>query len=476
MSERPVSGLARLRHDLRTPVNHILGYAELLAEELADHGLPANKDLSRIAQAARSILELINSRLDGTEGDTTGSCQVLEPESADAGALPRTGRPRITGRILIVDDDPDNRDVLSRHLTRQGHSTRQAADGAEALQILEDGPFELVLLDVMMPGQDGFSVLQEIKSRPTLRHLPVIMISALDDLSGVIRCIETGAEDFLAKPFNPTLLRARIGACLEKMKLRDAEQTHLRLIEETQARLSADLAEAAKYVRSILPAPASEPFPIDWSYLPSTELGGDAFGYHWIDGEHFAIYLLDVCGHGVGASLLSVSAIHVIRSEAVTGTDFRDPSAVLSGLNAMFRMERQNNMYFTIWYGVYHLPTRTLRHASGGHPPALLMVPGMSEPEEFRAPGPIIGVLSKTVFESATAKIPPAATLVVLSDGAYEIRQSDGRMTDFEEFKAFIAARAADPAFFQKWLDRIREQRQEGPLDDDFSLLRVQFP
>src|SRR5262249_30183233 len=124
-------------------------------------------------------------------------------------------------------------------------------------------------------------------------------------------------------PFNPTLLRARITACLEKKLLREAEQRHLQEIEATHRRLSEELTEAANYVRSILPPPTETPLRVDWKYQPSTELGGDAFGYHWIDRDHFAVYLLDVCGHGVAASLLSVAAINAIRSGALANTDFR---------------------------------------------------------------------------------------------------------------------------------------------------------
>jgi sigma-B regulation protein RsbU (phosphoserine phosphatase) len=115
-----------------------------------------------------------------------------------------------------------------------------------------------------------------MKADPQTRHIPVIMISALDELDSVIRCIEAGAEDYLPKPFNPTLLRARISACLEKNALREAEQRNLRVIEETQRRLNEELAEAANYVRSIFPPPVESPLRIDWKYQPSTELGGDA--------------------------------------------------------------------------------------------------------------------------------------------------------------------------------------------------------
>jgi sigma-B regulation protein RsbU (phosphoserine phosphatase) len=175
-----------------------------------------------------------------------------------------------------------------------------AVNGRDALEKIAAEPFDMVLLDLIMPELDGFQVLQRLKADPAHRHLPVIMISALDELDSVIRCIESGAEDYLPKPFNPTLLRARISACLEKKAMRDAEQRYLQTIEETKNRLDGELAEAAHYVRSILPEPSEAPLPIDWKYTPSTELGGDAFGYHWIDDEHFGRSLhTERFGHGL---------------------------------------------------------------------------------------------------------------------------------------------------------------------------------
>ncbi|MBI4783897.1 MAG: response regulator [Oscillatoriophycideae cyanobacterium NC_groundwater_1537_Pr4_S-0.65um_50_18] len=138
------------------------------------------------------------------------------------------------GLVLIVDDNEMNRDLLSRRLTKQGHSIVLAEDGLQALATLRQQPFDLVLLDVMMPGMNGYQVLEHVKSDATLRHIPVIMISALDDIDSVVRCIELGAEDYLFKPFNPTLLKARIGASLEKKRLRDQEQAFLKQIQTEQ--------------------------------------------------------------------------------------------------------------------------------------------------------------------------------------------------------------------------------------------------
>ncbi len=138
-------------------------------------------------------------------------------------------------RILIVDDEPLNVDLLEQELELLGYRTISAADGLEALEQLEAMPVDLVLLDAMMPRLDGFEVLARIKTNPALRHLPVLMISALDELRHAVRGIELGAEDFLPKPFDPVLLKARIGACLEKKRWHDLESAYRREIERERA-------------------------------------------------------------------------------------------------------------------------------------------------------------------------------------------------------------------------------------------------
>ena len=180
---------------------------------------------------------------------------------------------------------------------------------------------------------------------------------------------------------------------------------------------------SAMFLR-ILPAPVAEPFAVEWLFVPSTELGGDSFGYHWVDGEHFALYLLDVCGHGVGSALLSITVTNTLRSGALLNTDFRMPEAVLASLNQVFQMENQNGLYFTIWYGVYHRPTGTLRYASAGHPPPIL-VSGAREQrgkaKSLPAVGCPVGILPDALYESKECTLAGPARLFLFSDGAYEI-------------------------------------------------------
>jgi sigma-B regulation protein RsbU (phosphoserine phosphatase) len=325
-----------------------------------------------------------------------------------------------------------------------------------------------------------------MKQTGLLQRLPVIVISSTEQIDTAVRCIEFGAEDYLPKTYNPTLLRARVTSSVEKKRLRDLDalrtlqlQMEKNRLEQTQKRLDHELDEAFRYVRSSFPAQLETPLKVDWFYQPSTELGGDAFGYHWVDDDHFAVYLLDVCGHGVGACLLAVTAINVIRSQGVAGVDFRDPGAVLAGISNAFLCERHNDMYFTLWYGVYRLSTRTLTHASGGHPPALLLGPvdadGRHSSASLRSPGLIVGVMEDVPYASDSVTVPEGATLIVLCDGCFEIRSNDGREGTFEEFESFMREAGSRPSGLSDLFDWARQRHGEGPLDDDFSIVRVSF-
>ena len=138
----------------------------------------------------------------------------------------------VSPALLVVDDNEDNRYTLVRRLKRQGYDHVVTAEhGRQALDLLAARPFDLVLLDIMMPEMTGYEVLETMKADSKIRHIPVIMISAVDEIDSVVRCIELGAEDYLAKPFNPTLLRARVGASLERKRLRDREMAYLKELE-----------------------------------------------------------------------------------------------------------------------------------------------------------------------------------------------------------------------------------------------------
>src|ERR1051326_1566229 len=220
-------------------------------------------DLLRIEGAARRLRDLAPPLLRELADSITGQGRLLAGDTAasagnGAGVDPSPIRDpehepgAASGTVLIVDDNEANRALLARRLRRQGYTVSLAENGRQALEKLRARRFDLVLLDVIMPEMGGYPVLQKMKDDPELRHLPVIMISALDDLDMLARCIQKGAEDYLAKPFDPVLLAARIGSSLEKKRLHDQEQRTYQALVQSQEHLAAELGQAAAYVKSLL--------------------------------------------------------------------------------------------------------------------------------------------------------------------------------------------------------------------------------
>ena len=236
-----------LRHDLRTPLNAIKGYGEMLREDVADAGAEAfAADLDKLLGEATLLLDRIDGLVTYSGADASAFDEVarsstliaapammvesllkaVRPVPANEGELAAV-RP---SRILVVDDNASNRDLLSRRLQRHRHTVLQAEDGATALALVEKEALDLILLDLMMPGINGYDVLKLLKRDPRFRDIPVIMISALSELNSIVRCIEAGADDYLAKPFDPTLLRARVGSSLEKKHMRDREREMMKAL------------------------------------------------------------------------------------------------------------------------------------------------------------------------------------------------------------------------------------------------------
>jgi sigma-B regulation protein RsbU (phosphoserine phosphatase) len=481
--------LHQLCHELRTPVNHIIGYSELLQEQAQDAGLKKHlPDLQKIHGAAQTWLALMEEYLipPGNPSAPSGGLTVsaMSPPILDAGIRFQGPMPGALaalpehGSLLVVDDDEINRDLLARRLRRHGYTVSLAANGLEALKLVRGQPFDLVLLDMIMPGIDGYQVLAKMKSDTTLRNLPVIMISALDQEQGVARCIEMGAEDYLSKPINPVFLRARIGACLEKKRLRDNERRTYQALLESQQKLAAELAEAASYISSLLPKPLAGKVHADWRFVPSEQLGGDVLSYHWLDDSHLACFVIDVCGHGLSAAFLSISVLNVLRSQALPGTDFKNPAAVLSGLNAKFPMEEHHNMYFTVWYGVYETTTRQLTYASAGHPPAILLSPASprpAPPAQLRTAGVLIGYLVDSPYASARCEIPLGSRLFVFSDGAYEIQLPDGVTLQLNDLIEQLTLLEGGPGDLDQVLAWARSKGRNQKLDDDLSIIQLTF-
>lgn len=384
-------------------------------------------------------------------------------------------------KVLIVDDTPENIQVLMETLKDQ-YAITAAISGEKALKMAKAEPRpDLILLDVMMPGMDGYEVCRRLKADERMRGIPVIFVTAKTEVEDETLGFELGAVDYIAKPFNIPVVKARVKAHLELKRLRDLEATQRAKLETVLGRLNSELADAADYVKFLLPLPITEgPLTADWRFVPSSTLGGDSLGYHWLDEDSLAIYLIDVCGHGVGAALHSVSVLNVLRSGNLQDVDLRRPEQVLANLNAVFPMDDHRDMYFTLWYGVYKPSSRLLTYCSGGHPPALLIrdkAGNGSEIQELRTPNLFLGAIQGITFEYHQVEITHAARLYVFSDGVYEIMNEDGPCWDFDDLKAYLEYSGdRGKANLDDLWAHVRQVAGSETLEDDFSVLEIRIP
>jgi sigma-B regulation protein RsbU (phosphoserine phosphatase) len=348
-------------------------------------------------------------------------------------------------RILVVDDNDDNRYTLTLYLDLEGYSKVETAqDGEEAIARLEVDAFDLVLLDVMMPKVDGYQVLTWIKGQPRLRDLPVIMISALNEMSSVVRCIELGAVDYLPKPFNPTLLKARLGATLEKKRLRDEIDEHL-------ARLEEELNAARKLQMSMVPqsfpAPSAD-FPIDLhaSMEPAREVGGDLYDFFMTEDAKLCFLVGDVSGKGMPAALFMARAKSLIRiatdlMRSANGTS-APPADIIARVNRELCQDNGDMMFVTLFFAMLAPATGEVEFCNAGHnPPYHLNGQGAVAIEGGK--GIILGVNPKAVYATGRLSLATGEGIYVFTDGVTEANNTAEELFGEPRLEAALRAAAA---------------------------------
>ncbi|MDO8607314.1 MAG: SpoIIE family protein phosphatase [Phaeospirillum sp.] len=453
---------SRLRHDLRTPLVALKGYGELVLEIATDEGLDA------VSAALGPLLEGVADVMVAIERALPAMSHAMAVEEGSEGDGPGLAS-YPSGRVLVADDSQANRDVLVKYLSREGHDVVAVADGLAAVEAVFEQPFDVVLLDMIMPGMNGDEVLKAIKAEPRLRLLPVIMISALDALDSIVRCIEAGAEDYLPKPFNRVLLRARIGACLEKKRLREVELSYLRAVEK-------ELTIAREVQRSILPKafPAHRSLAGHGLMDPAREIGGDFYDFFALDDDRVGIAVGDVSGKGVPAAVYMAMVRTQLRATALFGLS---PAECLYRLNDHLSADNAEGMFVSLFYGIIDCGTGVFTYANGGHNwPILLRADGSVEWVKG-TDDLLVGVIHGSAYHNAALELAAGDSLFVYTDGVVEAIDSAEAEFGKDRLAAVLADKAglAPEMLCGGVLTAVRTFEGGLPHSDDLTCVAVRF-
>ena len=241
----------------------------------------------------------------------------------------------------------------------------------------------------------------------------------------------------------------------------------------TQHRLQNELSEADRYVQSLLPKRLDGQVRTDWAFVSSSELGGDLLGYNWLDDKRLAFYVLDVSGHGVGASLHSVTVYTTLRRQTLPNVRFDEPSEVLQALNQAFPMDEHSDKFFTIWYGVYDTASRTIRYASGGHPPAIVVDPAAGTSLQLSVANLMVGAIPEVNYETDTYEVPPGVRLYLFSDGVFEIGREDFTLDSLANL--FLEVSTSGESRLEQVRKQVEDLQGSTEFGDDFTLLEIEF-
>lgn len=387
----------------------------------------------------------------------------------------------LSATILIVDDEPFNVDYLEQELADLGYATLRAANGPAALDQVSAHHPDLVLLDIMMPGLDGFQVLEILKHHEQHRHIPVIIISANNDMASVVRGIGLGAEDYLPKPFEPILLEARINSSLERKALRDAEQKYTRYLAE-------ELNVGRRIQLGFLPAelPTLPGWDIAARFQSAREVAGDFYDTFWVASiNRLAFFLGDVCDKGVGSALYMALFRSLLRAATNLDTYARrpittpvDPAQHLVAVvtlvnNYIAEVHGSANMFATLFFALLDTTTGDLHYVNAGHVPPLVFNP--PHLVELDCTGPVVGIFPDLPFHTGHIRLDPGAQLLILSDGVTEAHNPTHELLDTAPITAALLAHptATAAARLDHLLDLVATHAATAPQTDDITLLAL---
>ena len=375
--------------------------------------------------------------------------------------------------VLVVDDNAMNRDVLSRRLQRNGHTVEAVEGGKQALASLESGKFDLVMLDIMMPDMDGYQVLTQLRLDPALSHLPVLMISAVGDTDSVVRCLSLGADDYLNKPFDPLILRARVDAALLKKRLHDEEQRYTRSMERE---LEIGRAIQAGFLPESLPQPAG--WEIAARFLPARQVAGDFYDTFEIPGTGIAVLVADICDKGVGAALYMALFRSLLRASA-SGEHARgsDSASILKAAvgqtnNYIARVHERAHMFATVFFGILDPANGRLDYVNAGHESAMIVGAGQLR-QKLGPTAPAIGLMPDCRIEVASTTLDAGDVLFAYTDGVVDATDTSTTFGEARLIELITRAHASADALLGSLASALEAHTTGIAPFDDITMLAV---
>lgn len=378
-----------------------------------------------------------------------------------------------TARILIVDDEPFNVDYLEQELEDLNYQTLTAVNGKDALEKITNEKPDLVLLDIMMPIMDGFTVLEKVKADSEIRNIPIIVISANNDLQNIVKGIELGAEDYLPKPFEPTLLKARIQSCLEKKHLRDLQDMYLKSLEN-------ELNIARDIQKEFLPAelPKVEGWEIASYFKAAKEVAGDFYDAFILPNGNLTFVVADVCGKGIGAALYMTLFRSLIHATTESASDLLTPAqclqhSVLLTNNYVAETHEAASMFATAFIGILEPKHGKLIYINAGNEPALIVDSNGNIKTELTSTGPAIGAISGATFKTQEIILTNDDLLIAFTDGIPDTLNINKEFFGKEKMLEVLKSNQTPTSFVNKMESTLQAFIGSADQFDDITLLAI---
>ena len=383
-------------------------------------------------------------------------------------------------RILIVDDEAFNVDYLEQELEDLNYETITAVNGRDALEKMASASPDLVLLDIMMPIMDGYAVLQKVKADPVMRNIPIIVISANNDLQSVVKGIKLGAEDYLPKPFEPTLLQARIQSSLDKKRLHDLQDLYTKSLER-EMNIARDIQK--EFLPAQLPEVAG--WDIAYYFKAAKEVAGDFYDAFFLPDGTLTFLVADVCGKGIGAALFMTLFRSLIRAASTAdqfspGQDqknFTPEERLLHVIsltnNYVVETHEEANMFATIFIGILDPKSGKLSYINGGNDPALIVGKDGKAHTKLIHNGPAIGVIPQAKFVVKEINLAKDDLLIAFTDGIPDAQNINREFFGNERLHALLTHNSTPAELLNKIESELNQFIGEAEQFDDITLLAI---